>query len=216
MITTPTKRTPKILFIRNIFIDDCIHIDDNIDTKLLNRTDSKKYVDIKNISNLNTTRLMDLTTCTQQKEYNKHPRVYENLDTWPTSTNLLCWYCTNQFNGRPIFIPQVIEPNVHNLYINAKNDHLIMGKSDTTFKIEAEGICCRWGCAISYIRETTKDLTKFIEKKNNLYYLYKLWNGHFPQHIPEAPNKYMQKKFGGEYSTEQYYKIYDSPIYKII
>jgi len=39
--------------------------------------------------------------------------------------------------------------------------------------------------------------------------MYFIWHGIYPKHIPEAPDKYLQKKFGGDLSTEEYYKLYN-------
>jgi hypothetical protein len=185
------KRVPKVLFIRNVFLHDCLNIDHSLESKLL----TEKPVNTKEI-NLVPNKLMDLTTYSVDKEYQKIPKVFESIETWPKSTNLHCWYCTNQFNGIPKALPLVVEPNIHS-------------KNNDKYLIEVESNCCRWPCCISYIKETSKDITKTIEKINNLYFFIKLWTGKYPTHIPSAPNKFLQKKFGGELTTEQYYKLYD-------
>jgi hypothetical protein len=192
--TTTTKHTPKVLFIRNVFLHDCIDISSSLESKLLdsNNTDSISNI-LCSSSNLINNNLMELTT---NIDYQKMPNIFESLETWPKNTNLHCWYCTNQFNYMPKTIPLVIEPNVHT-------------KNGDKYLIGVEAICCRWPCCVSYITETTKDISKYIEKINNLYFFIKLITGNYPQYIPSAPSKYLLKKFGGELTTEYYYKLYD-------
>jgi hypothetical protein len=230
MLGVGHKKVPKVLFIRNVFIDDCTSAD--ITSKLLN-TDSEAQT-VKHISGqseknnlaMNCTKvdhtqyelvfkdsqainydqsdsLIGLTDYSFNKDYCKIPKVFESLETWPKSTNLHCWYCSNQFNNSPLFIPLVIEPNIHT-------------KNGDKYLIEVESNICKWQCGISLIRETTKNITKAIEKTNNLYFLYKLLHGEYPVHIPEAPSKYLLKQFGGDYTTDQYYKLYNSEEYGII
>ena len=188
--TTTTKRTPKFLFIRNVFLHDCIDISSCMESKILEQSHTIDPLISSSYINNN---LMELTTSI---EYQKIPNVFESLETWPKNTNLHCWYCTNQFNYIPKTIPLVIEPNVHSKH----NDKYLIG---------VEAICCRWPCCISYIYENNKDQTKVIEKINNLYFFIKLLTGKYPQYVPLAPNKYLLKKFGGDLSVEEYYALYD-------
>lgn len=139
--------------------------------------------------------LMELTEYVAP-DYQKLPRVFESIENWPKTTNLHCWYCCNQFTDVPKFVPLVVEPNVHT-------------KNDDKYIIEVDGVCCRWPCCVSYIYETTKDMTKAVEKINNLYFLYKLFHGKYPSYIPAAPDKYMQCAFGGDVSREKYYDLYN-------
>lgn len=208
----PTKRTPKVLFIRNVFLHDCIEIGQSIESKLLDMSSSSMYTTPPcEVIQPYDSALVKLHSSTSSqiavaipmpnlmeldRDYQKLPRVFESFETWPKSTNLHCWYCSNQFAEMPKFIPLVIEPNVHSKY-------------EDKYIIEVEATCCRWPCGVSYIYETTKDLTKAIEKINNLYFLYKLFTGKYPAYIPAAPNKYMQVQFGGDVTQEQYYKLYD-------
>jgi hypothetical protein len=201
------KKIPKVLFIRGVFIKDCINLSSNIDSEILNDNKINIDIDIDNNDFSYDDKLIEkplnLTSCILNTDYNRIPKVFESIETWPRSTNIHCWYCTNQFNGMPIFIPSVIEPNIHT-------------KNGDKYLIEVEGNYCKWQCAMSYIRETTKDLIRAIEKINNLYFLYKIINGNYPSHIPEAPNKYILKKFGGTMTTDQYYKLYTTNEYNII
>lgn len=223
MINSVEKRVPKVLFIRNVFMHDCIDVGQSIESKLLDvvpmgvpasQDVANNYGQRSDISQTQTVgngditmfgkdlvegsspkcSLMELTEYVSP-DYQKLPRVFESIETWPKATNLHCWYCCNQFTGVPKFVPLVVEPNVHT-------------KNDDKYIIEVDGVCCRWPCAISYIYETTKDMTKAVEKINNLYFLYKLFHGKYPAYIPAAPDKYMQCAFGGDVSREKYYELY--------
>lgn len=195
-MTQVTKKKPKILFIKNVFKMDCIEFNDSFENKILDEDDiNKSNVDYK-ITSMPNISLMSSTTFSLNTDYQKNPKIFESLDMWPRGTNLHCWYCYNQFIGPPKFIPLVIEPSSFN-------------KKNGKYLIVVEGNFCRWPCCKSYIKETTKDLTKFIEKYNNLCFVYYIWTGQYPKHIPDAPNKYLQKIFGGDYTSDQYYKLYN-------
>ena len=235
MLGVAHKKVPKVLFIRNVFIDDCTSAD--ITSKLLNtnpilpdtesdgtyipnqlkqnsfamsggtKVEHNQYElvfkDSSAASYNQSDSLIGLTDYSFNTDYCKIPKVFESLETWPKITNLHCWYCSNQFNDSPLFIPLVIEPNIHT-------------KNGDKYLIEVDSNICKWQCGISLIRETTKNITKAIEKTNNLYFLYKLLHGKYPVHIPEAPSKFLLKQFGGDYTREQYYKLYNSDEYGII
>jgi hypothetical protein len=84
---------PKILFIKNVFINDCILMDDLMEQKLMdeaNETSETKQIDDK---------------------YTKLPSIFFDLNTWPKKTDILCWNCDRTFFDIPIFIPKTMEPN---------------------------------------------------------------------------------------------------------
>ena len=168
------NKIPKILFIRNVFKHNCIEVNEAFEMKIMENSIHSSV----NLFELNS-------------DYQKNPKLFEGLDSWPKTTNLRCWYCFNHFTSIPKFIPTVIEPS-----------------HSSKYSIGVEGNCCNWACCMSYIRENISDVTKFIEKKNNIYFLYQLWNGVYPKYIPFAPSKYLQKPFGGELTPDEYYQIY--------
>lgn len=220
MLSTTTKRVPKVLFLRNVFLHDCMDIAPSFESKLLSTPDTLEdnntlsEIPISNMIEMsdsinassalmsstlnlpNSGSLMELTELSPSGDYQRLPKIFESLETWPKSTNLHCWYCTNRFSWLPKTIPLVIEPNVHS-------------KNGDKYLIGVEGNCCRWSCCVSYIQETNRDITKAVEKINNLYFFIQLWTGKYPVHIPIAPSKYLLKKFGGDLTTEQYYNLYD-------
>jgi hypothetical protein len=83
-------KIPKILFIKSVFIKDCIEIDDIFEQQILESI--KTPVKIINFVKL--------------------PGTFTNLSTWITKTNIKCWYCDLNFDNIPIFIPKLIEPNL--------------------------------------------------------------------------------------------------------
>jgi hypothetical protein len=169
---------PKILFLRDVYKRDLQTIDIIFENKILE--------ELKNDYNLSN------EFYKIEDEYKKNPSIFKSIDTWISSTNILCWYCNNKFFDKPKFIPKVIEPNLN-------------GK----LSISVEGNFCRWGCCIAYINEKYPKIIENTEKRMQLYYLYNLWNGTYPKIIEPAPNKYLQKPYGGDLSSEEYYKYYD-------
>ena len=80
----------KILFIKGVFIKDCIPSDDIFERQIIEQLNyNTAYIDI----------------------YNKIPLIFNGLDTWIKNTNLNCWYCDLTFDSVPIFIPKIIEPS---------------------------------------------------------------------------------------------------------
>jgi hypothetical protein len=78
----------KILFIKGVFLKDCIPSDDIFEQHIIEQLNcNMTYIDI----------------------YNKIPLIFNSLDTWIKKTNLSCWYCCLKFDSIPIFIPKIIE-----------------------------------------------------------------------------------------------------------
>jgi len=77
-----------------------------------------------------------VTTAAVEPEttYNEIPRKFISVETWPRSTNLLCWSCSLVPSGAPMFIPQCPEIT-----------------STGTEICDAMGNFCNGGCAANYI-----------------------------------------------------------------
>jgi hypothetical protein len=82
--------TPKVLFIKGVFIKDCTTIDDLFDEQILDQA----HDDIDEVST-----------------YMNLPTVFYSLKKWPKQTNIHCFYCDLQFEGTPVFIPKTIVPS---------------------------------------------------------------------------------------------------------
>jgi hypothetical protein len=83
-------KVPKILFIKGVFIKDCIQIDDLFEQQIIEQLNQDED---------------DIII------YNKIPSTFTCMNTWPTKTNIKCWTCDLNFDGVPVFIPKLIEPS---------------------------------------------------------------------------------------------------------
>ena len=79
----------EILFIKNVFLKDCMPDDDIFERQILEKLNIKSDI----------------------IDYIKLPTIFEGMDTWIKNTNIKCWYCDLNFNNYPIFIPRGIEKN---------------------------------------------------------------------------------------------------------
>jgi hypothetical protein len=80
-------KIPKILFLRGVFIKDCIPLDDIFELQIIEQLNMDDPIII----------------------YNEFPSVFTNLKSWVKKTNLKCWYCDLNFMNSPVFIPKIIE-----------------------------------------------------------------------------------------------------------
>jgi hypothetical protein len=89
-------KIPKILFIKGVFIKDCIQLDDIFEQQILETLKIDSPIII----------------------YNNLPSVFTNLNSWIKTTNLKCWYCNLTFDNMPVFIPKIIEHSGFNTDYN--------------------------------------------------------------------------------------------------
>lgn len=78
----------KILFIKGVFIKDCMPIDEIFEQQIMEQLNNETPIDV----------------------YKKLPTNFTGTDTWIKNTNLKCWYCDLNFDNQPVFIPKLIEP----------------------------------------------------------------------------------------------------------
>ena len=71
-------------------------------------------------------------TANTKKSYKKLPEIFNGEDSWPTTSELKCWYCSNNFSSFPKFIPTVWA------YKNEKLNCSVYGNF------------CTWECAKSF------------------------------------------------------------------
>ena len=83
---------PKILFIQNVFIRDCVILDDLLEKNLMDA--ANETLEITEINNM----------------YIKLPIVFTSFSTWVKTTNIQCCYCDRTFSDPPVFIPKSAEP----------------------------------------------------------------------------------------------------------
>lgn len=83
----PEYKIQKLLFLKGVFIKDCIPSDDIFERHIIDR--------------LNITEPMI--------EYKSIPTIFNGLSTWLKKTNVKCWNCCLNFDNQPVFIPKIIE-----------------------------------------------------------------------------------------------------------
>lgn len=79
----------QILFIKGVFLKDCIPIDDIFERQIIERLNYENPVDI----------------------YIQLPKIFNNISSWIPKTNIKCWYCDLNFENSPVFLPTIIEPS---------------------------------------------------------------------------------------------------------
>lgn len=80
-------KVPKILFVKGVFLKDCMPIDDIFEQKLMDQLDLEDDIIL----------------------HKPLPSIFNNTATWPQTTNLRCWNCDLVFSGIPVFIPKGID-----------------------------------------------------------------------------------------------------------
>lgn len=90
-------KTPKVLFIKGVFIKDCVPVDDLFDEQIMDQARDDP-IEINSFTPL--------------------PTLFTGLDEWPDKTNLRCYYCDRVTDNTPVFVPKTIEPS-KNGYIMA-------------------------------------------------------------------------------------------------
>lgn len=87
--------------------------------------------------------------------YMEIPKMFHSVDTWPKTTNLLCWTCDGKCESYPRFMP---------------SDPVCI---DGVEKCKTNGNFCRWRCVQAYIdlympermrADTSSLLCKFANK----------------------------------------------------
>ena len=103
-----------------------------------------------------------------------------NDKTWPTSTNIHCWWCCHQFNCTPCALPEYYKKD----------------------KFYVSGVFCSFNCAASY--NFSKNSDNIWERFSLLNLMYKkLYEKKFVK-INLAPPRETLKIFGGYLSIEEF------------
>lgn len=117
-------------------------------------------------------------------KYDKFPRKFTNLESWPKSLNIHCYNCDLTYDTIPI-------PAGENMKIVGTESHF-----------DVNEVFCSFNCATSYISRVN---FKKWERDHNLVVLYQIFKGTPPKVIEDSPSKYKMKKYGGEW-TEEFYR----------
>lgn len=161
---------PKILFLEGCFPDDCASIEDLFDEKLLKSTYVNNEYD------------------TELVMYDKIPPIFYDLDSWPTSNNIMCWSCSKHFTTRPLFVPTHITPS---------ND-----PSREYGSIGTRGNFCSWNCCADYIYLYFAKSKR--EKMEMLKFEHKIFTGKSIREIVRARPKTDRKEYGGDMTEKEY------------
>lgn len=120
------------------------------------------------------------------------PSRFIDKESWPTSTNLKCWYCDNIPESYPKFIPINPEKTIDGI--------------DTCSVL---GNFCEWNCAVSYIRtEISKEYQYDLLQSLNTFE--QKFSDRKRIKIPQAPSKTQMMAYcgpGGLTKSEWYDKL---------
>lgn len=175
-----------ILFLQGVFKKDCKHVEEFFHERLLHES------------------------VRETKLYDKIPLVFTGLDTWPKSTNLLCWNCNRGFKTRPWFEPQSIDPlsrgtaGVLLTGDEIKNNHNI-----DACRIAVRGNFCSPHCVVKHIITYSKNLAERLNKINMLLYVHTIFTGIVALTIFSAPERFDMEQYGGSMSQQEYQKKLD-------
>jgi hypothetical protein len=125
-----------------------------------------------------------------------------NEKTWPTSTNIYCWWCCHSFNNTPCALPEYYKKD----------------------KFYVSGVYCSFNCAASY--NFSKNDENIWERYSLLNLMYKkLYDQKFIK-ISLAPPRETLKIFGGYmniedfrencYKNEKIFTVINPPLISII
>ncbi len=171
-------------------------------------------------------------TSDQIQNYNDIPKYFSNKKSWPTTTNLLCWNCSNRVPGIPWFVPLAWIKKVfvndmeleNQVYFNTGVEEEASEISDSslltngqTVKEEkvfiSHGNFCSPLCVKRYIKYN-KDpkITNIWESIRLLGLLYREMTNTNCKEIPEAEDCRTMSKFCGPggLSEKQYCELNES------
>jgi len=174
-----------ILFLQGVFKKDCKRIEDIFHDKLLDKHNITKYIN-------------------EKKVYDKIPVLFTIINSWPKSTNLLCWNCSRTFNTIPWFEPQSIEPATETIAKKNTNDIIINNKK---IIIGVKGNFCSCNCVMSHINLYSKDISEKLNKIMMLKVVYEIFNnGKTISDIKISPAHTEMIQYGGTYTEQEYQK----------
>ena len=173
-----------ILFLQGVFKSDCGRIEDFFHERLLHGNDKPKKI------------------------YDKLPIVFTGINTWPTSTNLLCWSCTLPFHTKPWFEPQSINPvstgNVGEYIDSDKLDR--SGIIKNKYNINVRGCFCSQNCVMRHIITYSKSMSERLDKKFMLLFLCEIMTGVKITNVDPSPPHTDLVQYGGDKTEAEYKK----------
>lgn len=176
-----------ILFLQGVFKTDCDRIEDFFHERLLHGTDS------------------------DAKIFDKIPMIFTDLESWPLTTNLLCWNCRRSIKGRPWFEPQSIDPinrGKPGEFIPSSNLNR-SGRIRESYCINVKGCFCSPNCVMRHIQTFSKDLADRLNKISMLLFVYEIFIGNKVTDIQSAPLITDLAQYGGSMTEQEYQKKID-------
>lgn len=115
--------------------------------------------------------------CNKHKILSKF--IQQTKQSWPTSTDILCWWCSHSFDNAPLACPSDYD--------------------DIRDRYKTNGVFCSWSCVAAYSIKEYQSLEIVYRMKNELNSEDKI-NGI----IYVAPSRYILKNFGGYMDINNY------------
>jgi hypothetical protein len=175
------------LFIPGVFKTDCVKIENTFHDRLLNVAENNGKI------------------------YDKIPMVFTDLESWPKSTNLLCWNCKRCIRNRPWFEPQSIDSHqTGKAGVFVKANELNRGTvKNNSYCINVRGIFCSPNCVVRYIYTNARDMAERLNKIAMLLFVFEIFTGSSVQDIQPAPSFTEMLQYGGNLTEQEYQKKLD-------
>ena len=215
-----------ILFLANVFLSDCVELDDeneneiggggDVDVEEEKENCTVDYVDFTVNDDINeeiddenkNIKEFDLYNETTS-EYDSPLLWFYNPEQWMKSTNCLCWWCTLPCQEIPWFIPltktKKLVPDGTIAEINENldsNDNSLISSSKKCKEISVMkpyGVFCSPGCASAKLnREINPRITNKWQSMELLVEVYKMYNKN--QDIRSIPEAYYPKEIMIQYA----------------
>lgn len=173
-----------ILFLRNVYPEQLETIEEEYNNRIYEEAGLTEY---------NYSEEIPIT-------YDKIPPIFVDIESWPKSTNILCWYCSTEFTGRPYFIPERIK--------NRKCGGIEM---------VTHGVFCTANCAVRYLNTEYSDASSSSGNKLNNWDAYhgvkiihRLFTNKRVERIAPSPSKTQMRQYGGDLTKTQYRELLES------
>jgi hypothetical protein len=179
-----SKNNSKILFLSNVFPEDVPDEDDIIREAVGFELDPEPNIFAVD-EDIYSEQIGDqYQTDRFPIVYDKIPKYFIDIESWPKTINLNCWNCTNRIAAEPWFVPlRWVKILVNQNEVKA---------------VEPHGVFCNERCVKRYINHVNDP--KIINKKEALSLLnvsYRLITGRDAYNISEAPDPMLQMQFCG-------------------
>lgn len=133
--------------------------------------------------------------------------------TWPSSTDILCYYCKNQFDSIPLGLPVVINDELSSTRYSSQYtgyDFKLFEQNEKSLnsnKIYCQGVYCSFNCILNEINEHPFKYSKNSFILFNIMYetLLLLATKLKKQKIIQLPHWIQQTKFGGNINFTDYH-----------